>query len=106
MRVPRLVCSGETAELRRDARTSYDLVPFAPAVRMDVLRSAHGRLDAADYRAVKIAWLDAQRLQLVAASLRAGPAETRRCADALLRALPALHGGATPAVRLRREGRG
>ena len=73
---------------------------------MDVLRSARGRLDAADYVAVKCAWLDAQRLQLVASSLRATPAETRRCADALLSALPALHGGATPAVRCARGSEG
>lgn len=65
---------------------------------MDVLRAAQGRLDAVDYGAVKGAWLDAQRLQLVSASLRATPAETRACADALLQALPALHADATPAV--------
>ena len=66
-----------------------------------MLRAAQGRLDAVDYGCVKGAWLDAQRLQLLARSLRATPAETRACADAMLRALPALHADATPAVRER-----
>lgn len=66
---------------------------------MDVLRAARDRLDAADYVCVKGAWLDAQRLLLLASSLHASPAETRSCADALLRALPDVHAAATPAVR-------
>ena len=98
--------SSLTVSTRYNVASSYisaGPLPAAPR-RMDVLRSARGRLDAADYVAVKCAWLDAQRQQLVASSLRATPAETRRCADALLSALPALHGA--PRRRCVRQGAG
>jgi hypothetical protein len=66
---------------------------------MDVLRAAYGRLDECDYGTVKGAWLDAHRLRIGAAALRAAPAETQAVAAALLANVPL--SGATPAVRAR-----
>jgi hypothetical protein len=71
--------------------------PLRSPAAMDVLRAAHGRLDATDYGAVKGAWLDAHRLRIGAQALRATPAETQGGMAALMAALPST--GATPAVR-------
>jgi hypothetical protein len=70
---------------------------------MDVLRAAHGRLDACDYGCVKGAFLEAHRLRIGASALQASHAEVAPVVAALLATVPLT--GATEAVRARLHAR-